>query len=76
MRVVGFVLLAMAHGHRTYYKRMLIDGKQGCVQARVSDLIARRMKATPGTCADVDCHVYKGDKSIPFVGVVEGYYCE
>jgi len=75
MRAVGFIFLALAHGYRTYYKRVIVDGMDMCVQAKVSDIVGRKMKGTPGTCADIDCDLYKGERSIPFVGLVQGYYC-
>ena len=73
----GFVILTiMSMKRETYYKRMDFDGKMGCVEANVFGSVARKFGGQKGSCADIECNIYKGEKTVPLVGSVTGYYCD
>lgn len=78
MRLVnGFVILTIISIKREYYyRRIVFDGKPGCVEASVYKSIARKFGAEKGRCIDIECNVYKGEKKVPLVGSVTGYYCD
>ena len=60
---------------RMHYIRAKVNGDKGCVQGVISDSMALQLKATPGTCADIGCQIYKGKTTIPLCCKVTGYSC-
>lgn len=58
-----------------HYRMVSVKGKQGCVQAAVSQKKAERFNANPGKCSDISCEIYQGEIFIPFCCRVSGFLC-
>jgi hypothetical protein len=72
---VLFLLSQVRNDKTMYYKMAVVNGDNGCVQAKISSKMSKKIKAKPGTCSQVYCYEYKGKAYIPFCCGVEVYAC-
>ena len=48
---------------------------KSCVEANVTQKIAKQFNATLGSCNSINCNKFKGVKYLPFCGLIHGYEC-
>tara|TARA_B100000902_G_C27195941_1_gene856465 strand:- start:791 stop:1063 length:273 start_codon:yes stop_codon:yes gene_type:complete len=61
--------------NQNYYKLIIKDNQNACVEAKINKNIAKRFDASIGYCKNIGCNEYKGKQYIPFCCVVKGYVC-
>lgn len=59
-----------------YYKKIIINGENGCVQAFVNSKMAKRYKARLGNCLQNGCRNYRGTLTIPYCCRIQGFSCD
>ena len=59
-----------------YYKEIIINGENGCVQAFVNSKMAKRYKARLGNCLQNGCRNYRGTLTIPYCCRIQGFSCD
>ncbi len=70
-----FLLSQVNDDKKLHYIRANVGGEKGCVEATISDSMAKRFKATRGSCSDISCLYYKGRGKLPFCCEITGYSC-
>lgn len=71
-----FLISQIKDNKKLYYKRATVSGKSGCVQALLSDKMAKKLNLLPGRCSDIDCHTYKCEHNIPMLCTMQCFMCD
>ena len=58
-----------------YHKIIIFNNMKSCVEANVTQKIAKQFNATLGSCNSIKCNKFKGVKYLPFCGMIHGYEC-
>ena len=76
-KIINFIfLLTQIRDNKIMHYRMAkINNFSGCVEAKISEKMAKQIKAKPGKCSDVDCFIYKGKTTIPLCCKIDAYLC-
>lgn len=59
-----------------YYKNIIINSENGCVQAFVNSKMAQRYNARLGNCLQNGCSNYRGSLTIPHCCRIQGFSCD
>ncbi len=72
---IFFIVTQVNDPKTLFYRMATVNGEKGCIQALVSEKMAKKLNAIKGSCTQIGCLTYKGTTKIPFCCQVEGYSC-
>ena len=72
---IFFIVTQVNDPKTLFYRMATVNGEKGCIQALVSEKMAKKFNAIKGSCTQIGCLTYKGTTKIPFCCQVEGYSC-